>query len=238
VQGLARARPTKEILLDELRSVQIKHPRTILTYESYKANGGTYSVSVFRARFGKWTNAVNAIGSISGEQSRYSKDELFDEIQRLWEQFGKQPTQAQMLKQGQISPKCYAKMFGSWTKAIHAFCKDRNDDPAPTAIPVIAASSSSIFIAKTSVVSDVIHRNEDAPLIIEHTTGRTVSLGLRFRVFKRDNFTCKACGRSPVTNSGLELQVDHIVAYAIGGETKLDNLQTLCKECNLGKSNL
>ncbi|MCI5815572.1 HNH endonuclease [Ruminococcus sp.] len=46
------------------------------------------------------------------------------------------------------------------------------------------------------------------------------------------------CGRSPSTTIGLELHIDHIIPWSMGGETVIDNLQTLCSDCNLGKSNL
>ncbi|MCL4507775.1 MAG: HNH endonuclease [Chloroflexi bacterium] len=36
----------------------------------------------------------------------------------------------------------------------------------------------------------------------------------------------------------MELHVDHILAWSKGGETVLENLQTLCSVCNLGKSNV
>lgn len=63
-------------------------------------------------------------------------------------------------------------------------------------------------------------------------------------VFIRDNFTCKACGKRLMTKNehGIEypdtllLHCDHINPYSKGGETKLDNLQTLCRTCNLKKS--
>ena len=71
-----------------------------------------------------------------------------------------------------------------------------------------------------------------------HNTSRDVNLQLRFKVFQRDNFKCCICGRSPATTQGLELQVDHIKPWSKGGETTLDNLQTLCRDCNLGKSDL
>ncbi|MDO8630614.1 MAG: HNH endonuclease [Phycisphaerales bacterium] len=298
--GMARARPTRDILLNELRSVQLKHPGAILTYDSYKSNGGTYGIGVFMRQFGSWTAAVNSAGSVSGKRARYSKDDLFDEIQRLWEQCGRQPTQKEMQKQGNISPKCYAKMYGSWTKAIHAFCEDRNDDPAPIVIPglqngdkrtptpfVNTASSNAAtaltanntstphagaiepspeliatnrstthaaadgFMALMGAHQEVapeapinIPSRTGPPRVIEHKTGRTVSPKLRFKVFKRDNFTCKACGRSRANHPGLELEADHVVAYSPSnetvpcGETILDNLQTLCRECNVGNSNL
>lgn len=238
VQGLSRSRPTKNILLQELQEVQLKLPGAILTYDSYKANGGTYSVSVFRAKFGNWTSAVNAAGSISGEQARYSKDELFEEMQRLWEQFGRQPKQVEMLKEGKISPKCYTKMFGSWTKAVHAFCADRNDPTPPTTSIPEPQCSTQVSVEPERIKATTSMPNvELSPKVIEHTTGRTISLKLRFMVLKRDNFTCKECKRSPATHLGLELEVDHVNPYSNRGETDLANLQTLCKRCNRRKSN-
>lgn len=70
-----------------------------------------------------------------------------------------------------------------------------------------------------------------------HRTKRSVSLQLRYSVLKRDNFKCCVCGASPAKDSSVELHIDHIVPWSKGGETELDNLQTLCSLCNLGKSN-
>ncbi len=60
---------------------------------------------------------------------------------------------------------------------------------------------------------------------------------LRYQVLKRDNFKCCACGASPAKNPAVELHIDHIIPWSKGGKTELDNLQTLCSKCNLGKSN-
>lgn len=57
---------------------------------------------------------------------------------------------------------------------------------------------------------------------------------LRFEIFKRDNYRCKICGRSQ--NEGAKLHVDHIIPVSKGGKTLHGNLQTLCENCNLGKS--
>lgn len=62
-----------------------------------------------------------------------------------------------------------------------------------------------------------------------------VTKSLRYDVFKRDCFRCQACG-AKAGSEGVELHIDHIVPISKGGETKLDNLQTLCSACNLGKS--
>ena len=55
---------------------------------------------------------------------------------------------------------------------------------------------------------------------------------------RRDNFKCCVTGRSPATDPNVILEVDHIVPWDKGGETVLENLQTLTKEINIGKSNL
>ena len=66
---------------------------------------------------------------------------------------------------------------------------------------------------------------------------RTISDKLRYTVLKRDNFKCCACGASPAKDPSVELHIDHIIPWSKGGETVLENLQTLCSRCNIGKSN-
>lgn len=59
--------------------------------------------------------------------------------------------------------------------------------------------------------------------------------GIRWQVFDRDDFRCVACGKS--AHDGVLLHVDHIIPRSKGGTNTIDNYQTLCNECNLGKSN-
>jgi ATP adenylyltransferase len=56
---------------------------------------------------------------------------------------------------------------------------------------------------------------------------------IRYQVLKRDR-RCLLCG---ATAKDRPLQVDHIVPRSKGGATSLENLQTLCFECNGGKNN-
>jgi len=62
-----------------------------------------------------------------------------------------------------------------------------------------------------------------------------VRVGLRWQVFERDDFRCVACGS--LANANTILHVDHILPRSKGGSDDIDNLQTLCHRCNLGKSN-
>lgn len=55
---------------------------------------------------------------------------------------------------------------------------------------------------------------------------------LRFMVLERDGFCCRLCGN---TAKESVLEVDHIVAVCNGGGNNINNLQTLCYECNKGK---
>ena len=67
---------------------------------------------------------------------------------------------------------------------------------------------------------------------------RDPSLRVRYRVLTRDNYSCKLCGNSPAKDLGIKLHIDHVVPWSKGGETNIENLQTLCDRCNLGKSDL
>lgn len=62
-----------------------------------------------------------------------------------------------------------------------------------------------------------------------------VQAGMRWYVFKRDNWKCVACGRS--AEDGIILHIDHIVPRSKGGKDEIENYQTLCNICNIGKSN-
>jgi predicted restriction endonuclease len=58
---------------------------------------------------------------------------------------------------------------------------------------------------------------------------------LRYQILERDGFRCKLCGTTP---KETKLEVDHIVPVAKGGTDSLNNLRTLCVDCNRGKSDL
>lgn len=70
---------------------------------------------------------------------------------------------------------------------------------------------------------------------VKQNGNRNIPLGIRFKVLERDKGKCKLCGRTP--EYGVKLHVDHITPFSLGGLTVIENLQTLCSECNIGKSN-
>jgi len=58
---------------------------------------------------------------------------------------------------------------------------------------------------------------------------------MRFMVLRRDNYTCRYCGRKA---PNVELHVDHVEPWSKVREHKIDNLVAACRDCNLGKGTL
>lgn len=56
----------------------------------------------------------------------------------------------------------------------------------------------------------------------------------RWLILKRDNFRCVACGKNQEQSP---LEIDHIIPISKGGQNIESNLQTLCRDCNVGKRN-
>lgn len=68
---------------------------------------------------------------------------------------------------------------------------------------------------------------------------RSINLRTRMVVLMRDNSTCQLCGRKA---PAVEVEVDHILPVAANKDIQNPDdprlYQVLCKECNIGKSNL
>lgn len=60
-----------------------------------------------------------------------------------------------------------------------------------------------------------------------------VSKSLRYQILRRDNHTCRYCGRSAPE---VRITVDHVVPEALGGPDTPENLVAACSDCNSGKS--
>ena len=72
--------------------------------------------------------------------------------------------------------------------------------------------------------------------LIKKSTGKVrvnINNKLRYEVLSRDNSTCQRCGKT--VKDGIKLEVDHKKPVEWGGTNDINNLWTLCNECNGGK---
>jgi hypothetical protein len=176
---------------------------------------GTFDYSTVIRRFGSWNEALHLAGLSISNEVDISDERLFENLLVLWQHLGRQPRRRELSSApSKISQTPYNRRFGSWTASLEAFVNYANGSG----------------VESSTLQPDAV--------TTRRTTGRDPSLRLRWHVLQRDRFTCCACGSSPALTPGLELHVDHIVPWSKGGETVLQNLQTLCSVCNLGKSNI
>jgi len=205
-----------EDLIADLKSVAIQLDKDKVTLDEYN-DYGKYHTTTLTRRFGSWFKCLELAG-LKRTRSKLNipNEELFENLMEVWTKLGQQPKYDDMLKP--LSKFCsgtYEYRFGTWRKALESFVKYMNEGE--------------IEVEPKYLKSKPVRR---------HKTQRNINIRLRFIVLRRDNFKCKICGKSPATDPTIELHVDHILAWAKGGETIIDNLQTLCSVCNIGKSDL
>ena len=199
-------------LLDDLRQVAVLLAISGVSRPQYKKHG-KYGATTIHYRFGSWSKALLEAGLTLVHEIDIPDNRLFENLLILWQHYGRQPVRNELAHQpSNISQGPYNRRFGSWSAALKEFVKYANGNG-------IESPSTDIETAR-------------------RTTGRDPSLRLRWYVLQRDNFTCCACGASPALTLGAILHVDHIIPWSKGGATVLENLQTLCSICNLGKSNV
>jgi hypothetical protein len=221
----------------DLQRIAKQLNKDTVLYKEYRQYGKYAAEHVF-SRFKTWDKALLAAGlqPTGLARSRIDEQTLFDELERIWTKLGRQPTSTDITK-GNISKyslDTYKRRFGGWRKALEAFVEYINLDSLEE-IDEEEIKENKINdhdnISKTVNVEKPLQKKE-------HRTSRNINARMRFKVLKRDNFKCCACGASPAKDPSVDLHVDHIIPWAKGGETVVDNLQTLCSKCNLGKSDI
>jgi hypothetical protein len=214
----------------DVRRVAKQLHKPFITTDDYD-NYGKYARTYIK-KIKQWNNVLKLSGleqspHRTGPTHQYSQEEVFEEIEKIWIKLGRQPKNNEFsVNNGcKMGTKPLQRLFGSWQNALKEFVNFINSDES--------------FQKKTpeNEQENLVFKNEIKEEI-HHKTSRNVNLRLRFIVMQRDNFKCCKCGKSPAKDPSVELHVDHIFPWAKGGETVLENLQTLCSDCNLGKSDL
>jgi len=143
----------------------------------------------------------------------YPDSKLLEELERVWTLLGHRPSRTEWeTLRPEVSYNTLRRRYGGWINACAAFIEYKmgvsfsDSEPSISILPVIKEEQK-----------------------------RTIPLKLRLKVLERDSFACIYCGQTPALTKGIILHIDHVVPFAAGGKTVLENLQTLCRECNLGK---
>lgn len=219
------------VLLDDIKRVASELGKSDITAAEYDVMG-KYSSWTMNARFGTWNKAKEKANLAVTRIINNTSEELFQNILDLWTLIGRQPKYGEVISpNSKFNGSTYARRFGSWRAALEAFIKyvnsesdvDANTEATPELVPLDARNGSKITpqqILKTK------------------KTSRNINLRMRWIILKGDNFCCRKCGRSPAKDPSIVLHIDHVLPWSRGGETVLENLETLCDRCNLGKSNL
>lgn len=199
-----------EDLIADLQSVAKKIGVKKLTQAVYRKYGA-YDPSTFTRRFESWLKVLDRAGlDRTRTEMNVSEEELFSNLEELWLHFGRQPRYHEVVKPlSRFSNGTYAHRYGSFTKALEAF---------------VAAMDGDVRETKRSNAG--------------RSNPRSINYRMRFKVLQRDGYRCCMCGASPAKDPNVVLHIDHKMPVSKGGSCQIDNLQTLCSKCNLGKSNL
>jgi hypothetical protein len=209
-----------ESILKELRRMAEVAGKDTLGKDDFQLIGNV-SYDTVQKRFGSLRQALEKAGLKIQRFSKSTKAELLHILVELWEQTlekeGRRPSQTDLMKFGYpVSYPTINRQFGSWRKALRCAFDSVNKET----VEVEEISAKVPNFAPQEIVTSKPGR-------------KTLTLRKRFFVLKRDQFTCQLCGKSGI---GVRLEVDHRVSVFDGGTDALDNLWTMCFECNRGKS--
>ena len=207
-------------ILEDLRRVSTQLQIKSVTKVQYDEHGNFGATTVLR-KLGTWNKALESSGLEIANRQGISNDELFENIANIWTKLGRQPFGRDVKDKSDgslFSLGTYEKRFGSWNKALLAFsdCVQLGKDGSDQQELSDTESPGSQFVRRR--------------------TSREINWRLRAKVLIKHSCICQMCGDSPAKNPDTVLHVDHMLAWANGGETVEENLQTLCAKCNIGKS--
>ncbi|TSC91227.1 MAG: hypothetical protein CEN90_609 [Parcubacteria group bacterium Licking1014_17] len=230
---------SREKILAELEKVAVNFGYREFSSDEFNKVSKISSGTV-KNEFGSWYKALTALKDklcengtdLLPRKSRSNlldrtEEQLFEEMDRIWKKLGHRPSCTEWKNSNPaFSLGTYRYKFSGWSNACLKFIEHK-----------MGGSIVVEPMAEKTAETDTRIITEGKTQHIKISYSRNIPMSMRIRVLDRDSFRCVFCGRSPATDLGIKLHIDHIVPFSKGGKTTLDNLQTLCQECNLGKSN-
>jgi hypothetical protein len=238
IKKVRRFIPDDELISDLQQAARVVGSDTISTRGYDRL--GSFNSSTLITRFGSWRSAVLKAGLRPIKIQKPSKRDLLENIIAVWRSMGRQPKLMEMTRRtGEFSRGPYLRQFGSWFNALAELEEYVKYTTPKNGLNIFSPYRADNAGVQYSDNAGVEYSDNVGVQYIEPACGtspRAPGIRLRMQVMKRDNFKCVLCGSTPATSPGTVLEIDHIVPWAKGGATVLDNLQTLCSECNNGKS--
>jgi hypothetical protein len=214
--------PDEELLADLMRVLNLSKTTTLTTSQYNEL--GKFHFATYQKRFGSWKNALEKAGLTSSWNRNITELDLFENIERVWIELGRQPTQRDLQPPiSKYAVKPYYTKFGTWRKSLEAF------------IEFINSEVDQVAYDKSNFGEEQFEKSQKPEIVIRHKTKRIPSERLKVQVLMRDGNKCRLCG---ITLTGENIHFDHIYPWSKGGETALENMQILCAPHNLSKGNL
>lgn len=223
---------SREEMLQELEKVAEKHGYEEFGWRDFNLIANI-SASPIKKEFGSWKNALSELKKILQNKGLdlyprkvppnriHSNRDLFEEMERIWNILDHRPSKTEWgLLNPKISYNTYRQRFGGWREACLEFIEYKSSG-------IDSDDQKEDFVQTKANYQKKKYKQEDT---------RSIPLSIRLKVMERDNFRCVLCGRCPATDVGVKLHLDHIIPFSKGGKSTEENLQTLCQDCNLGKS--
>jgi hypothetical protein len=88
-------------------------------------------------------------------------------------------------------------------------------------------------VPQAELLYEILHtalRQQHRHQVLTQEGSRSIPQDIKVAVWQRDRGRCVQCGDTSY------LEFDHIIPFSKGGATSLNNLQLLCRRCNLVKS--
>lgn len=230
---------SREKIFEELEQVAKKLGYREFSSDEFNKNSEISSGTV-KNTFGSWLKALTILKDklrekgldLSVRKSRSNlinptEAQLFEEMDRIWKKLGHRPSSTEWKNSDPaFSYGTYRYRFSGWSNACLKFIEHKMGGSV-----IVEPAQEDASEVDTRITA------EGKTQHIKVSYSRNIPMSMRVRVLDRDNFRCVFCGRSPATDIGIKLHIDHVVPFSKGGKTTIENLQTLCQECNLGKSN-
>jgi len=195
----------KDSIIAELQRVARKLRKKTLTHDEINRHGRLCGATVSR-KFGSMQLALQAAG-LKAAKPRLSKSEILKALADLW---------AITLKESGRSPSgidARKHKFPASMGVVRLRFGSWNK-----ALAAVAAASPGKLMKATPLPGKV------------RTRRVRISIRKQFMVFQRDGYRCRMCKRV-----GGKLHLDHVIPVSKGGNSRIENLQTLCQKCNLKK---